>query len=258
MDILSEGFWNASLQEWKQGYVFDAGTGTYTCLVCGMSFEQGRIYPVEEAFYDAQKAMQHHITDEHDSMFHVLLELEKEHTGFTDHQKTLLKYFYNGYSDSEIVAELGGSASTIRNYRFNFREKEKQAKLLLAILELLREASQKRRNSLKEKFVDFHRTAKMVDERYAVTDAEFQKILKMYFPEGEDGPLTLFPKKEKRKLVILQHLSKRFELNRTYTEKEVNEILRQAYDDYVTLRRYLIDYGFLERKDDGSAYWLKR
>jgi hypothetical protein len=30
-----------------------------------------------------------------------------------------------------------------------------------------------------------------------------------------------------------------------------------VYDDYVTVRRYLIEYGFLDRKDDGSQYWLK-
>ncbi|MGD8188963.1 DUF2087 domain-containing protein [Brevibacillus ginsengisoli] len=253
MDILTDGFWNATLEEWKQGYVYDMDRETYTCLVCGETFEQGRIYPIEEAFYDAKKAVEYHVHDNHESMFHVLLDLDKEYTGFTDHQKNLLKYFYNGYSDKEIIAQIGGSASTIRNYRFNFREKEKQAKLLLAILELLREGTQK-----KDKFVHFHRTAKMMDERYAITDEEYEKVLNMYFPEGLDGKLSLFPKKEKRKLIILRHLSKRFELNRTYTEKEVNEVLLQAYDDYVTLRRYLIDYGFLERKEDGSAYWLKK
>ncbi|HDR8220879.1 TPA: DUF2087 domain-containing protein, partial [Bacillus cereus] len=26
---------------------------------------------------------------------------------------------------------------------------------------------------------------------------------------------------------------------------------------FVTLRRYLIEYGFLDRTDDGSQYWVK-
>ncbi|WP_081793756.1 DUF2087 domain-containing protein [Paenibacillus darwinianus] len=35
-----------------------------------------------------------------------------------------------------------------------------------------------------------------------------------------------------------------FKLRRRYTEKEVNELLKRVYaKDYVTLRRYLIEYG---------------
>ena len=48
-----------------------------------------------------------------------------------------------------------------------------------------------------------------------------------------------------------------FEPGRTYTEKEVNGILRDIFDDYVTLRRYLIEYGFLERTRDCRTYWRR-
>ena len=41
-----------------------------------------------------------------------------------------------------------------------------------------------------------------------------------------------------------------------YTEKELNTILVESFDDYVTIRRYLIEYGFLDRKKDGSRYWI--
>ena len=40
------------------------------------------------------------------------------------------------------------------------------------------------------------------------------------------------------------------------TEQEVNEILRPIYEDYMTIRRYLIMYGFMERTKDGRQYWL--
>ncbi|PKM78120.1 MAG: hypothetical protein CVU90_03610 [Firmicutes bacterium HGW-Firmicutes-15] len=49
----------------------------------------------------------------------------------------------------------------------------------------------------------------------------------------------------------------RFEISRIYSEKEVNAIIKEVYEDYVTLRRYLIDFGFMDRKTDGSQYWLK-
>jgi len=58
--------------------------------------------------------------------------------------------------------------------------------------------------------------------------------------------------------VILREIIKRFQNDRIYTEKEVNEILKAIYDDYVTLRRYLIEYGFLDRKLDGNQYWIKK
>lgn len=86
---------------------------------------------------------------------------------------------------------------------------------------------------------------------------ENESILKRYFKEGLDGRLSEFPRKEKRKIIILRHLLQRFERGRQYTEQEVNERLAVAFDDYATLRRYLIIYGFMDRQEDGRAYWVK-
>jgi hypothetical protein len=58
-------------------------------------------------------------------------------------------------------------------------------------------------------------------------------------------------------LIVLREISQRFQRGRIYREKEINEILKDVYDDYVTLRRYLIEHDFLDRKRDGSQYWLK-
>ncbi|SQA12797.1 Uncharacterized protein conserved in bacteria (DUF2087) [Streptobacillus moniliformis] len=33
---------------------------------------------------------------------------------------------------------------------------------------------------------------------------------------------------------------------REYTEKEINEILKEYFDDYAVLRRYLIDFKYLK------------
>jgi hypothetical protein len=70
--------------------------------------------------------------------------------------------------------------------------------------------------------------------------------------------LKTFPSREKQKLVILREIVKKFQGERSYNEKELNLILKGIYDDFVTLRRYLIEYGFLDRKADGSEYWLKK
>ena len=97
----------------------------------------------------------------------------------------------------------------------------------------------------------------MVNERYTVTEEEKHKVLSTYFKKGLEGQLESFPSKEKRKLIILQHILKRFEPNRTYSEKEINEILKTAYSDFVTIRRSLIVYSFMERSKDCSEYWIR-
>jgi len=251
MSDQSNLFWNASLDELCEGYVYESEAEIYICLICGETFEKGRMYSVGNLYYDARKTAEKHMEKAHSSMFDYLINMDKRYTGLTEHQKNIITYFYNGYSDREITALLGGSASTIRNYRFSFREKEKQAKIFLAIMHLLEKCSQK-----EARFIDFQPTVTMVDDRYAITEEEYEKIIKMYFKEGPDGPLSTFPGKEKRKIAVLKHLVQKFSRNKKYTEQEVNAILKNVYHDHVTLRRYLIAYGFMDRARDGSEYWV--
>ena len=72
---------------------------------------------------------------------------------------------------------------------------------------------------------------------------------------GPDGRLLQFPAREKRKIVVLGHIAQRFETGRRYTEKEVNGLI--DFPDHATVRRYLIEYGFLARSQDCSQYWRK-
>ncbi|CQR71831.1 hypothetical protein SOV_06230 [Sporomusa ovata DSM 2662] len=253
MNDLSELFWQASLDEIKQGYLYQKQTDEFVCLICGKSFANGVIYPHQEQLYAARKYIAIHIAEQHHSTFEVLINLDKKLTGLTDHQKIILELFYQGHADNEIAKTLNtGSTSTIRNHRFSLREKQKQAKVFLAIMELLGEQIPK-----KQTFIDIPRSSKMVDDRFAITEEENKKILSTCFKQGLSGPLTLFPLKEKKRVAILRHLLTNFELGKTYTEKEVNSILQQFYPDYVLLRRYLIDYGFMDRTQDGSSYWVR-
>jgi hypothetical protein len=133
------------------------------------------------------------------------------------------------------------------------KEKEKQARIYLVMMELLKEKNKKAMS-----MVSPHQTAKMVDDRYNITEAENEKLLKKYFPEGTDGKLSTFSMQEKHKVIVLREIVKHFESGLTYTEKELNEILKEIYEyDYVAIRRYLIEYGFMDRKDDCSLYWVK-
>lgn len=70
-----------------------------------------------------------------------------------------------------------------------------------------------------------------------------------------DGRLEKFPLKEKARLAVIDHISSLFRSDRTYTEREVDAILKPVVADHTKARRYLIDYKYLHRKPDGSEYW---
>jgi len=251
-------FWKASVPELKQGYYDDADGGQYTCLVCGKGFEKGVIYSLGEALYSAEKAVALHCRDAHGDMFDFFLAMGKVYTGLTAHQASLLRMFYSGRTDKEIVSMTDAtSTSTIRNQRFAFNEKAKQAKIIVALSELLAEKSKRTTVNQPEGLIDIHRTATMIDERYAITYAEKDKILKQYFDADGAVLIPRFPAKEKKKIIILQHIAANFEPNKLYAEPEVNTIIANYYQDIPTIRRYLVQYGFLDRQSDGSTYWLK-
>jgi hypothetical protein len=253
MTTLSDLFWQAPLHDMKQGYTYQPETDEFICLICGKRFANGLIYTDNDQLYEAKKYLTVHITHSHQSMFHFLLNLDKKMTGLTDHQKTILELFYAGANDQEAAKALNmGSASTIRNHRFNLRERQKQAKLFLAVMELLGEHTPP-----KQTFVTIPASTKQVDERFAITEQENAKILATYFKQGFGGPLDSYPLKEKKRVAIIRHLATLFDANKTYSEKAVNDILRPIYEDYVLLRRHLIDYGFMDRTPDGSSYWVK-
>lgn len=82
---------------------------------------------------------------------------------------------------------------------------------------------------------------------------EDKKIVAEYTVSGR---LTRFPSKEKRWLAILRWLATRFEPGRRYSEREVNAILTDVHADYASLRRNLVEFGFMRRERGGGDYWL--
>lgn len=236
-------FWSASPGELMRGY--KETEKEYVCLICETAYVKGVIYPDGDRLLEAQLAAEAHIAREHSSTFAYMLGLDRKLTGLSEIQQELLQSFKQGQGDKEIAARLGLSASTIRSHRFKLRERERQAKVFLALMGLLNTGTE---------FVSIHKGATAVDERYATTQAEEAKILSNYIREGK---LTVFPAKEKRKLIVLRYIAGLFAAGRSYSEKEVNEILEGVFSDYVTIRRYLIEYGFMERNRDCSEYKVK-
>lgn len=243
----------ASLEEIKRGYMEEGPA--YICVCCGYRTEAGIIYPEEGVLYEAARYMRVHIEKVHGSVFEYLLELDKSVTGLSDVQRGLLAQFYEGKKDAEVQKALGiGSASTIRNHRFVLKEKERQAKIFLALMELLKS---KDTQAPAEWVAPVTRHGHTIHPNsFDITEQDREKVLNKYFPEGNGGPLTTFHMQQKHKYIVLTEIAKRFETERKYSEKQVNELLNEVNDDYVEIRRYLIDYGLLEREPDGSQYWL--
>lgn len=81
-------------------------------------------------------------------------------------------------------------------------------------------------------------------------EAYRQKVLDSFF---EYGKLKSIPTQKKKERIVLEELVKSFEVGRTYTEREVNIILADFYDDFCTLRRDMIGEKLMAR--DKQAYW---
>uniref|UniRef100_UPI00406D2F2F DUF2087 domain-containing protein n=1 Tax=Metasolibacillus sp. FSL H7-0170 TaxID=2921431 RepID=UPI00406D2F2F len=246
MEVVMVDFQNISVEELMKGYQLDGLQ--YRCLHCDLVFCLHEVYPFHHKFLTAEGMVQVHIQQEHGTAFHALLQMDKKISGLSEVQQEMLKLFYEGLSDKEITVESSvNNISTVRQHRFKLREKERQAKIFLALMQLLSEPNHYK----------IHRGATQVDERYSIEDKEREKVLQTYFKQGLDGSIETIPSKEKRKLIILQHILQRFTIGKVYTEKEVNMILKSVHEDFVTLRRYLIEYGFMDRNTDGSSYWVK-
>ena len=73
-------------------------------------------------------------------------------------------------------------------------------------------------------------------------------------PYVRDGRISVMPARRSVRLLLLDQVAQAFEPGRRYPEAVVNQILKALYDDYATLRRYLVDEELMSRTPDGT-YW---
>jgi len=78
---------------------------------------------------------------------------------------------------------------------------------------------------------------------------------------NEEGKFDRLPGKRKKKTLdaMIECLGEKFDIDKEYTEIEVNDLLRQyhSFNDPATLRRLLFGSGILDRTRDGRRYWKK-
>ena len=84
-------------------------------------------------------------------------------------------------------------------------------------------------------------------------DAYDKKVIKDY--SRRDGSLKTIPAQRKKLEAILRYVVQAFDVEKHYSEKQVNEILARYHDDTATLRRELVGSGLMQREGGGGEYW---
>ena len=245
-----------SYTDLKDGYRFDEARQTFCCLSCEVSYHQDEVYPIDDHFYHAKAAMLSHISTQHPPLER-LLALDKKDNGLTEIQRTICRMLAEGLSDKDISKRLAIEPVTVRKHRFTLREHAKTARVQLAIFELLGDALLSRgTRDPQEELVETSSNSSWIDDRFVITKAEEDQTIKAAFKSLKPLILKQIPAREKKKLIVLRVISQQFTPGQKYSETEVNIILKGVHEDFASLRRHLIDYRFLIRKSDGSAYWL--
>jgi biotin operon repressor len=84
-------------------------------------------------------------------------------------------------------------------------------------------------------------------------DAYDKKVIHDY--ARRDGSLKTLPAQRKKLEAILRYVVKAFDMDKRYSEKQVNEILSGYHEDTATLRRELVGFGLMQREGGGGEYW---
>ena len=81
-------------------------------------------------------------------------------------------------------------------------------------------------------------------------DPAYASVLRAFL---RDGRLTTIPATRSKRLVVLDHVAKVFDIGVRYPEREVDALLHVFHPDHAALRRHLVDEGFLSR--ESGVYW---
>lgn len=208
-----ERLYRADDDELRRGYLREG----CACLFCDETF-------------DGPLHAQRHVESLHGGVLNALLSLDKSYTGLTEKQRALIGLWHDGLSDAQLASATGCSESTLRNQRFQLRQREREARLFLSALKLSGLSALQRPKRKKDGKGDMAR----------------------YFQEGR---LTAMPKKDSLRAQVMLHFAGLFAPGRRYSDAQVRALIEPIWPDYALVRRYLCDNGLLHRTADGRTYW---
>lgn len=243
-----DSFKDVALEDLQKGYA--TKQNGYQCIFCDKTFYIGEVYHIDDRYFDAETATKIHVQEAHGGVFHQLLSMSKKDNTLTEIQKQFITLMYDEVSDKEIAIESGTAINTVRNQRFVLKEKAYQAKIFLAIYNLLNQ-----KNEIDD-FIMLPDRVTVKGDSLMSTEEEKLKVFDSFLISRIPLKLKSIPRKEKYKLILLQEIAQLFQPGRMYSESEVNQLLKEVYSDYASIRRYLIDFGYLRRDKDCATYWL--
>ena len=154
------------------------------------------------------------------------------------------------YSVEELAVLLKLKPSTVSHHLARLSE----AELVTSRAESYYSIYQLDKKMLEEKSRSMFSQSELTNVAAEVdADAYDNKVVKDF--SKRDGSLKTLPSQRKKLEAILRHVVKAFEMEKRYTEKRVNEILSQYYEDTATLRRELVGFGLMKREGGGGEYW---
>ncbi len=80
--------------------------------------------------------------------------------------------------------------------------------------------------------------------------SEEERLLRAWV---KDGRIVHIPAQEKKKQIVIRWLAGQIDPERRWTEREFSEWLAHYNEDYATLRRYLVEAGYMAREN--GIYW---
>lgn len=82
-------------------------------------------------------------------------------------------------------------------------------------------------------------------------NSDFERKVLSHFVR--QGKLIEFTTRQAKQIVVLRHIAQQFRVGEFYTELQMNGLLKEVYPDFASMRRYLVDFGFMKR--DKGVYW---
>ncbi|MFZ0548823.1 MAG: DUF2087 domain-containing protein, partial [Candidatus Promineifilaceae bacterium] len=82
-------------------------------------------------------------------------------------------------------------------------------------------------------------------------DSWERKVLQSFLDKNQR--ITAIPAQYKKQMVLVRWMSEKFEPGQEYTEREVNDIIKQHHEDSAWFRRFMVDHKMMAREK--SIYW---
>ena len=86
--------------------------------------------------------------------------------------------------------------------------------------------------------------------RKELTPSEVSRLIRPFWQKGR---IVRWPAREGKRRLVLAEVARLLPPGRRMPEPELNAILREIWPDHAQLRRALVDYELLNRKD--GVYW---